>query len=42
MTTDHGKARGFALASWEMCQGRGATGQGTTSTTMSRGTLDGW
>ncbi|WMV54507.1 hypothetical protein MTR67_047892 [Solanum verrucosum] len=41
MTTDHGKARGVALASWEKCQVEGATGQGTTGTTTSRGALDG-
>ncbi|WMV09040.1 hypothetical protein MTR67_002425 [Solanum verrucosum] len=40
-TTDRGKARGVALASWEACQVGEATGQGTTGTTMSRGALDG-
>ncbi|WMV49841.1 hypothetical protein MTR67_043226 [Solanum verrucosum] len=42
MTTDRGKARGAALASWEAFQVRRATGQGTTGTTTSRGAIDGW
>ncbi|WMV08810.1 hypothetical protein MTR67_002195 [Solanum verrucosum] len=41
MTTDHGKARGVALDSWENCQVGGATGKGTTGTTTGRGALDG-
>uniref|UniRef100_M1DZE6 Uncharacterized protein n=1 Tax=Solanum tuberosum TaxID=4113 RepID=M1DZE6_SOLTU len=40
MTTDHGKAHGVSLASWDMCQVRRSPGQGTTGTTTSRGALD--
>ncbi|WMV58606.1 hypothetical protein MTR67_051991 [Solanum verrucosum] len=41
MTTGHRKARGVALASWELDEVEGATAPNTTGTTTSRGALDG-
>uniref|UniRef100_M1DHU0 Uncharacterized protein n=1 Tax=Solanum tuberosum TaxID=4113 RepID=M1DHU0_SOLTU len=41
MTMDSGNARGVAFTTWEVWQVEGATGQGTTGTTMGRGALDG-
>ncbi|WMV58656.1 hypothetical protein MTR67_052041 [Solanum verrucosum] len=40
-TTDRGKARGVALASWGLVKLGEVTGQGTTGTTTSCGALDG-
>lgn len=43
MTMGHGKARGVALALWEVFQDEWAVSQGTTCTATSRGALDkGW